>query len=169
MASSVRQGTGRRPLGVEIDGPFFTADLAKTVDANVHDLLTEMAKAGEAMAQGLAAGAPRKTAGPSWSASLIRGRVVSLRSKQWHTTAVVSVDTTGLSKEQAVSAQARMAGRRKAIGTRRESRLGGLVYRETSYALGTMPGHEGTAGVFSKTAAGLRRLVKKLDLTKGLG
>lgn len=167
MAIGVRQGTRgmsraaaraahRRSLGIELEGPFFTADLTKTMQANAHALVVRMAQVGEAEARSRAYGAPRKAAGPSYSAGFIRGRTDALGGRRWATTAVISADTTSLDQAGARRVQAILSGRHNRID-------------RDGFDIGTTPGHEGTAKVFSGTVRTLRGLVKELDLTKGLG
>lgn len=146
----------RMSLGIALEGPFFTADLGKTLVANAHDLVARMAQIGEAEARARVAGAPRRTAGPSYSGSRIRGRTAALGGHRWSVTAVISADTTGLSRAQAVRVQAALAGRHNPVD-------------RDGFRIGTTPGHEGTAKVFSGTARVLRGLARELDLTKGLG
>jgi hypothetical protein len=150
----------RQPLGIKVEGPFFTADIGKTLAENAHDFTAKLAAHGEAEAKRRTWGAPRKTAGPSFSATFIRGRTRALPSRggrAWAMTTVISA-TGGIEERpaHAIRVQATLAGRHNPID-------------RDGHDIGTTPGHEGTAGVFRRTAASLRRLVKNLDLTKGLG
>jgi hypothetical protein len=153
----------RQPLGIKVEGPFFTADIGKTLAENAGDFTAKLAAHGEAEAKRRTWGAPRKTAGPSLSASFIRGRTRALPSRggrAWAMTTVISatggIEEQHASKATAIRVQATLAGRHNPID-------------RDGHNIGTTPGHEGTAGVFRRTAASLRRLVKNLDLTKGLG
>lgn len=145
----------RRVKQVEFDGPFFTADLTKTARENVGHFLDLAAAYGEAEAKRRVWGAPRRTAGPSYSGSFIRGRVRARSGRRWLATAVVSADVSSLGKAGAMRVQAALAGRHNPID-------------KDGFNIGTTKGHEGTAKVFSGTASALRRIVKELDLTKGL-
>lgn len=153
---TTRRRGSRSVSGIELEGPFFRADLSKAVGANVLAFTQRVAQVGEAEARARAYGAPRKTAGPSYSAGFIRGRTVALGGRRWKTTAVISADTTGLSQRDARRVQAVLAGRHNPITSDGQNQ-------------GTTPGHEGTAKVFSGTAGVIRRLIADIDLTKGLG
>jgi hypothetical protein len=153
----------KRSLGIDIEGPFFRVDLDKTMAENAGAFVAELAKVGEREAKRRVAGAPRRTAGPSYSGRFIVGRTQALNGKRWAMTAVISayggINDAGLSKPEAIRVQASLAGRHNPIAK----------WNGAFYNIGTTPGHEGTSKVFARTAASLRRLVKKLDITKGLG
>lgn len=153
---TTRRRGSRSVSGIDFEGPFFTADLSRTVGQNVLAFTQRVAQLGEQEARARAYSAPRTTAGPSYSAGFIRGRTVALGGRRWKTTAVISADTSSLDQAQARRVQAVLAGRHNRI-----TRDGDDI--------GTTPGHEGIAKVFSGTAGVIRRLVADIDLTKGLG
>lgn len=93
----------RRP-GIEYSGPFFTADPSKTFRRNVRDLMQTIADEGEAYAKSQT---PTKTGA---TRDRITGRTRSLTGRAWAVTAVVSVNTAGLSRARAISARAAAAG-----------------------------------------------------------
>jgi hypothetical protein len=145
----------RQRLGITVEGPFFQKDPKATVGKNAHDFMQKIAKAGETDARTRAASAPRQSKSAPYSAPRITGRVQSLTGKRWVVTAVISANTSGLSREQAQRVLAALSGRH--TGKAKSGRN-----------LGTTPGLEGLAKVFSGTAADLRRLMGEVDLTKGL-
>jgi hypothetical protein len=155
-ASTTRRRGSPRISGIQLEGPFFEVDVTRTVYENAHQLALRMAEVGQAEARMRAYAAPRRTAGPSFSAGLIRGRAVALGGRRWAVSAVISADTTGLDQARAIRVQAALAGRHNPI-----DRDGNNI--------GTTRGHEGTARVFSGTARSLNRLARDLDLTKGMG
>lgn len=150
-----RRGSSR-VSGIALEGPFFEVDLAQTMQANAHRFVERVAQVGEAEARARAAAAPRRTAGPSYSAGMIRGRTVALSGRRWAVTAVISADTTGLDQPTARRVQAVLAGRHNRIDSNGDD-------------IGTTRGHEGTAKVFSGTTRSLRRFIKDIDLTQGMG
>ncbi len=164
-AARARHG---RSLGILIEGDLFKRDVNGVVNANLKEVVSAVAAYGEAEAKRRVYGAPRKTPGPSFSGSHIRGRSIALGGKTWIATAVVSADTSDLNAKEAVRVQAALAGRHNPIASQRRSILGAITYRAVRN-IGTTPGHEGTAKVFSGTASYLRNFIKNLDLTKGLG
>ncbi len=150
----------RRPLlALEYEGPFFENDPRKTLRQNIRALMDRVAEIGEKEVRRRVAMAPRSTAGPSYSARFVTGRTRSLAGRRWATTAVVSayggINDAGLPKREAIRVQASLAGRHVATTS------GGRN-------IGTTRGHEGTARVFARTATGLRRAMREVDLTKGL-
>lgn len=144
-----------RASGIILEGPFFEVDPGRTIRQNARALMQRMATVGAAEASRRAASDRRKSPGPSYSASRIRGRVTSLEGKRWAVSMVISADTNGLTAGEAVRVQAALAGRHNPT-------------TRTGRNIGTTKGHEGTARVFSGTAAGLKTLVAGVDLTKGL-
>lgn len=155
-ARTTRRRGSPRISGIALEGPFFEGDPAVALFENAHRFVRRVAEVGEAEARSRAAQAPRKSAGPTYSGGFIRGRTVSLGGRRWSTTAVVSADVSGLDQARARRVQATLAGRHNRID-------------RDGFDIGTTPGHEGTAKVFSGTARSLRRFIKDIDLTKGLG
>lgn len=93
---------------IDLSGPFFSKDPAKTFTANVRELLQEVADAqAEDVRQQYEAGEGARVEvralGPGRVSSRIRGRVESLSRKPWHFTAVVVPDRTGLNAKQAIA------------------------------------------------------------------
>lgn len=114
---------------VELDGPFFTRDVRKTVRQNIADFEETLAEYGEAKAraalEGKRGSMPRWT---GWSHERIVGRTRSeMRrgGKAWQVTAVVSANTDGMSKADAI--------RTKAAASRYEARFG--IFRRTTFAI----------------------------------
>lgn len=142
---------------IQFDGAFFAKDVRKTFRQNARALMDRVAEVGETEVKRRIAAAPRRSPGPSYSGGYVRGRRKSLSGKPWSLTAVISADTTGLSRRDAIRVQAALAGRRKDVGS-------------NGRRIGTMPGHEGNAKVFARTKTGLGRLTRETiaDLTKGL-
>jgi hypothetical protein len=102
-----------RPAGtsaqVSFSGPFFQKDPAKTLAANIRDLLEETVGLMAAdVRQQVEAGEGRRSAiraiGPNARVSqYIRGRVASLSGKPWHYYGVISPDRSGLDAKQATA------------------------------------------------------------------
>jgi hypothetical protein len=69
---------------IDLSGPFFQKDPAKTFQENVRIMLEALAKEGEADVR---AQVPSRTGA---TAAGIIGRIVALNGKQWHTTAIIS-------------------------------------------------------------------------------
>lgn len=158
----------RSGYAIELEGPFFERDPRRTFRANARRLMERAAQVGEAEVKRRIAGSPRRTAGPSFSARFIRGRIKSLSGKPWQVTMVVSADTTPLDGPGARRVQAALSGRRTSV-TRRS--FGGRAPTPIGTNVGTAPGHEDKAQVFRRTAVGLRRLMRAAgkDLLEGLG
>ena len=155
-ARGTRRRGSPRISGIALEGPFFEADLTATLLDNAHAFVKRIAEVGEAEARSRAAQAPRKFAGPTYAGGFIRGRTVSLGGRRWSTTAVISADTSGVDQARARRIQATLAGRHNRID-------------RDGNDIGKTAGHEGTAKVFSGTARSLRRFIKDIDLSKGLG
>lgn len=91
---------------VELSGPFFTKDPGKTVRQNVMDFLDKLAEYGETRARGLVASKSGRM--PRWSGHTrdhIIGRTraeVARGGKRWVSTAVVSANTDGMPKKEAI-------------------------------------------------------------------
>jgi hypothetical protein len=115
---------------VKFSGQFFEKDVTKTIRANLHDMLVEIAagaerdiavqlQRGEAGRAPLSLGRPggRKQArargrgqkpllGNARVSQFVRGRVQSLSGKPWQLHAVVSPNTTGMNRKHAISLMA---------------------------------------------------------------
>ncbi len=100
----------RKIPGMDLSGPFFTRDPAKTFRQNIRDFMDEVADVGadDVRAQ-LRAGEDRRApihgVSPSRVSAYVQGRTSSLRGKRWAVTAVVSVRPVG-SRRQAISIMA---------------------------------------------------------------
>jgi hypothetical protein len=94
---------------IDLDGPFFRHDPAKTFHQNVLVLLEAIAKEGEQdvvakLRQGQSQRYPIGSAvKPNRVSAHARGRVHSLRGKHWRATAVVSVNNSGFSPRQGIA------------------------------------------------------------------
>lgn len=93
---------------VALEGPFFERDPAKTVRQNIRGLMEAIASEAEddIRRQISSRRMPHST---GHSAAHVRGRTKSLSGKQWEVTAVVSMDTRGMDRREAVRTQAAMA------------------------------------------------------------
>jgi hypothetical protein len=97
----------RQTFRVELSGPFFERDPAKTVRGNIRDMLDEVAKLGEAQVRTLIEG--HRGSMPyskGWTAAHVRGRTRSLSGRRWQLSAVISADTSGMSKHDAIRTKA---------------------------------------------------------------
>lgn len=129
---------------ISTKGPFFTADIRKTVAENKRAFLDEVATAGQedVRAQLRAGESGRAVLGggisPARVSGHVHGRVISLTGKHWVATAKVSVNNVGFSRKQGIKLMA-----------------------AASYL-------EGTTHAFRRTRGRLTRLGKRADLIKGL-
>lgn len=113
---------------VTLSGPFFQQDVDKVFGRNVELMLADAAEEMESEVQrlieGRAGNMPYYTGRSKRS---VRGRVASLSGKQWHRHAVISADTSGMSRKDAIRTKAAAASierrwhpfRRVASATRR--------------------------------------------------
>src|SRR5688572_20057743 len=96
-----------KALRVDFKGPFFTRDPRKTFRANIRDFMDAVANEGERdVRQQIEA---RASAMPNYTghtAAHVRGRTANLSGKRWQVTAVVGMDTRGMSRAQAIRTQA---------------------------------------------------------------
>lgn len=98
--------TGR----VEFSGPFFQRDPSKTVKANIHDMLADLAREAEQDVKGQIAG--RAGSMPHYTGHTrdsIRGRVESLSGNKWMLNMVVSPSTTSMGRAEAIRTMAAAA------------------------------------------------------------
>ncbi len=113
---------------VTLDGAFFTRDPGKTLRANVRDMLEGLAAEMEREVKGIIAGAAGSMPGyTGWSYEHTIGRVESYSGKQWGTWAVVSANTEGMSKADAIRTKAAAATIERRFHPYR--RVKGGVYR----------------------------------------
>ncbi len=141
MARTSR-GPARSTKSVAFSGPFFTKDPVKTFRQNVRSLMDAVATEGESAVRSEIeshAGQMRRYTGHT--ARSVRGRTSSLSGKRWQVSAVVSTDTGGMDRTEAI--------RTKAAGASIERRW-----------------HP-----FRRVASALRRSKAAIsaDLTKGMG
>lgn len=124
---------------VVLSGPFFTKDPGKTVQQNIKAFVDGAVAYGEAKVK--ASIEAKSSAMPYWTGHTrdhVVGRTQSLRGKEWRYTGVVSANTNGMSRREAI--------RTKAAAASIEARW--HPFRRALYAI---------AGT-----------IRKLDLTKGL-
>lgn len=92
------------PVGVSIkarfEGPFFTRDPKKTFRQNIRDFDEALAREGEAAVRQEIAPRSKRVA------ERVRGRTSSLGGKRWQVSSVVSVDTSGLPRKEAIAIMA---------------------------------------------------------------
>lgn len=95
---------------VTLEGNFFRRDPGKTLRANVRDMLDELAAWMEGEVQSQVSGhAGSMPAYTGWSRDHTVGRTESLAGKRWGTWAVVSANTEGMSKADAIRTKAAAA------------------------------------------------------------
>lgn len=97
--------------GVDMTGPFFKSDPAKTFRKNIRAFMDEVAELGEAdvkaqMKVGEGARAPIRRLAPAHVSAYVVGRTSNLSGKRWAVTAVVSVNNSGFTKAQGISLMA---------------------------------------------------------------
>jgi hypothetical protein len=135
---------GKFATSISMKGPFFTADIRKTVTENKRDFLDTLAKAGESdvQAQLRAGQSQRLPLGggiqPGRVSAHVVGRTSNLQGRRWRATAKVSVNTQGLSRKQAIKLMAAASWLESQIHA------------------------------FRRTRGRLARLARKADLLKGL-
>lgn len=140
---------------INVKGPFFTKDVAATLEQNVETMMAAVAREGEQdVAVQLAAGEGGRAAmshGLGRLSANIHGRVRG--SVPWRRWAAISLYEPSHSADEAVALFAAMAGRHQAGASR-----------------GTTPGVESATHAFSRTASRLRRskAAQVAELTKGL-
>jgi len=110
-SNRARRATPRNTTTIELDGPFFVGDPAKTFRQNIRAFMDEVAAQGEAdvkaqLAVGAASRAPIRALPAQRVADYVRGRTTSLAGRRWAVTAVVSVNNSGFSPRQGISLMA---------------------------------------------------------------
>jgi hypothetical protein len=114
---------------VELRGPFFERDVRKTVRQNIADFEEAIAEYGQTKARSnLAAKQGSIPAWTGWTLDRIIGRTrAEMRrgGKHWQVTAVVSANTDGMSRRDAI--------RTKAAASGLEARFG--IFRRTTFAI----------------------------------
>jgi hypothetical protein len=96
---------------VELDGNFFRRDPRKTVKQNIRKMMEAMAPEAERLVQdqisGRAGSMPYYT---GWTHRNIKGRAKSVGGKPWAATMVVSANTSGMSRGDAIRTKAAASG-----------------------------------------------------------
>lgn len=111
---------------VELDGDFFRRDPGKTLRANVRDMMEALAAEMEREVKSIIAGAPMAHS-TGWSYEHTIGRVESYAGNRWGTWAVVSANTSGMSRADAIRTKAAAATIERRFHPYR--RVKGGVYR----------------------------------------
>lgn len=126
----------RRRLGIELEGPFFQRDPARTCRANIRDFMDRVAEIGEAEVK------RRLDSGSSAAATrpYVVGRTRALSGRRWQCTARISVSTAGLTRAAAIQRQAIAAGRHNPTSS-------------SGRRLGTTKGAEGETHAFRDARA----------------
>lgn len=83
---------------VEFEGPFFIGDNYRKIGENTREFMEQIAKWGEMRV--------KERLGPGRTSALYRGRVENLGGRPWRRAAVISPDTRGLSRNEAISVMA---------------------------------------------------------------
>ena len=95
---------------ITLEGDFFKRDPGKTLRQNVRDMLDELAAWMESEVQsGIASKAGSMPAYTGWSHEHIVGRTSSLSGHRWGTWAVVSANTEGMGRTDAIRTKAAAA------------------------------------------------------------
>ena len=106
-----RQSETLTQFKVELSGPFFTRDPRKTVKGNIRKMMANLAQEAEDAVRGQiqehASSMPYYT---GWSRERAIGRVESLGGKDWAATMVVSANTSGMSRKDAIRTKAAASG-----------------------------------------------------------
>lgn len=100
-----RKVSSSKQLQITLEGPFFERNPTKTFRANVRDMMDALASEAEASVRSDIAGRPMPHS-TGHTARHVRGRVSSLIGKPWEVTAVVSMDTRGMTRKEAIRTQA---------------------------------------------------------------
>jgi hypothetical protein len=102
--------SSRSAVSVDIHGPFFRADVEKTLFENIEKMMRGLAEEGAKAARfGLMTGSGSRalvTGTGGRVADRVIGRTRSLSGKRWYAAAVVQVDRSGLSGSDATSLMA---------------------------------------------------------------
>lgn len=89
-----------KALRVDFKGPFFERDPVKTFRANIRDFMDAVAEEGERDVRNQIQAAPMRFS-TGHTAAHVRGRTRSLAGKRWQVTAVVGMDTRGMTAVRA--------------------------------------------------------------------
>lgn len=95
---------------ITLSGDFFRGDPKKKFDDNVLDMLTKLAAwAEQEVKSAIASRAGRMPFYTGHSRESVRGRVESISGKDWHRHLVVSANTAGMGREEAIATKAAAA------------------------------------------------------------
>lgn len=96
---------------VTLEGDFFRHDPGKTLRMNIRDMLDELSDWMETEVSGdIASNAGSMPNYTGWTHDHVVGRTESLSGKRWGLWAVVSANTAGMSKNDAIRTRAAAAG-----------------------------------------------------------
>ena len=97
----------RKYVAVTLDltGPFFERDPGKTVKGNIRKMMEGLAAEGERAVRAQIA-SHTYPYGTGWTHDHAIGRVQSLTGKPWYLTAVISANTSGMDKKDAIRTKA---------------------------------------------------------------
>jgi hypothetical protein len=103
------RATGRKGnvTTIDLSGPFFEHDPAKTFRQNVRTMLEALAAEGEADVKAqiqARAGSMRHYTG--WTRGTVKGRTQSLSGRKWAVSAVISTNTAGMDRKDAIRTKA---------------------------------------------------------------
>ena len=94
-------------LRVRFSGPFFKGDPKKTFRRNIADLMERVAAEGERDVKAQISTARRQMRfSRGRTLRSVRGRVHSLAGRRWEVSAVVSADTSGMTRREAIATKA---------------------------------------------------------------
>lgn len=97
----------RREFQIMLEGPFFERDPAKTFRQNARRLMDSLASEGEADVRsqiaGQAGSMPHYT---GWTADTVQGRTSSLTGRRWALSLVISANTAGMDRKDAIRTKA---------------------------------------------------------------
>lgn len=99
-----------KQLQITLEGDFFSRDPSKTFGANVRDMMDALAAEAEKSVRAeIVSRAGSMPYSTGWTARTIRGRTRSLTGKRWRVSAVISADTSGMSRRDAIRTKAAAA------------------------------------------------------------
>lgn len=100
-----RKVSASKTLQITLEGPFFERDPGKTFRRNVRDLMAAVGDEAEASIRTDIEGRSMRYS-TGHTARQLRGRTESLIGRKWETTAVISMDTRGMSRRDAIRTRA---------------------------------------------------------------
>lgn len=100
----------RPSFKIEFRGGFFERDPRKTFRQNVMDMMDGVAREGEdTVRKAIQARAGSMPRSKGWTAAHVKGRTRSLSGRKWQVTAVISANTAGMSRRDAMRTKAAAA------------------------------------------------------------